>query len=61
MPNAKTLPADEHKAVWVDKGSKGKVYQKGFDGDELKDYIHSVASKYGHKVEVKLTKKNPQE
>jgi SAM-dependent methyltransferase len=30
--------ADEHNAVWINK-SVGKVYQKGFDGTELSDYL----------------------
>jgi hypothetical protein len=47
-----TKPADEDKAVWVKKGSQ-HVYQKGFDGDELKNYIEGEAKRHGHEVEVK--------
>lgn len=35
-------PAEEYHAVWVDKGKKGWVFQKGFDGDELKYYIKQL-------------------
>jgi len=32
------IPAEEEKAVWVG----GKVYQKGYDGSELVDYLKSI-------------------
>lgn len=32
-------PADEHHAIWINKGKNGYVFQKGFDGDELKNYV----------------------
>lgn len=32
-------PADEHHAIWINKGKNGFVFQKGFDGDELKNYV----------------------
>ena len=40
---------DEPQAIWVKKSS-GDVYQKGFDGDELKDYMAGLAPK-GFRVE----------
>jgi len=40
---------DEPQAIWVKKSS-GDVYQKGFDGDELKDYMADLAPK-GFRVE----------
>lgn len=35
-------PADEHHAIWINKGKKGYVFPKGFDGDELKNYIEEL-------------------
>lgn len=35
-------PADEHHAIWINKGKNGYVFQKGFDGDELKNYIQEL-------------------
>lgn len=32
-------PADEEHAIWINKGKNGFVFQKGFDGDELKNYV----------------------
>lgn len=46
-------PADEPKAIWVKRGNDYS-YQKGFDGDELKDYVEDYAKRQGH--EVKVTK-----
>jgi len=55
-------PADEEKAIWVRKSEKDPTtkksktiwsYQKGFDGDELKNYIEDYARKHGHDVTVK--------
>lgn len=52
----------EEKAIWVKKSEKDPKtkksntiwsYQKGFDGDELKNYIEDFAKKYGHDVTVK--------
>ena len=44
-------PGEEPKSVWVKK--KGGVsYQKGFDGNELKDYVHDYADRHGHEVKV---------
>lgn len=43
--------ADEPKAMWVKK-NKVFSYQKGFDGNELKDYVEDYAKKYGHSVTV---------
>lgn len=34
--------ADEHHAIWINKGKNGYVFQKGFDGDELKNYIEEL-------------------
>lgn len=48
----KSKPADEDKAIWIHKGSQ-HVYQKGFDGDELKSYVEREAKRHGHDVEVK--------
>jgi SAM-dependent methyltransferase len=45
-------PGDEEKSMWVHKG-KDKSYQKGFDGNELKDYVEKYAKDNGHTVEVK--------
>jgi hypothetical protein len=43
---------DEPKSMWVKK--KGATsYQKGFDGNELKDYVEDYAKRNGHQVEVK--------
>lgn len=43
---------DEPKSMWVKK--KGATsYQKGFDGNELKDYVEDYAKRHGHQVEVK--------
>ena len=45
-------PGDEPKSMWVKK--KGATsYQKGFDGNELKDYVEDYAKRNGHQVEVK--------
>lgn len=50
-------PADEDKAKWVIKKKKGgevfHSYQKGFDGNELKDYAEQYAQKHNHTVSVK--------
>lgn len=50
---------DEPKSMWVKKKKKGgeieHSYQKGFDGDELKDYVEDYAKRHGHTV--KVTKK----
>lgn len=35
-------PADEEHAIWINKGKNGFVFQKGFDGDELKNYIEEL-------------------
>lgn len=35
-------PANEHHAIWINKGKNGYVFQKGFDGDELKNYIEEL-------------------
>lgn len=46
-------PADEEKAIWITKKTKSgpqKVYQKGFDKNELQDYIKGLA---GEDFEVK--------
>lgn len=48
-----TEPAEEEKAVWVNRKTKTgtqKVYQKGFDRNELLDYVKGVA---GDDFEVK--------
>jgi hypothetical protein len=44
-------PAAEPKAIWVKKGNTAS-YQKGFDGNELKDYVHDYAKRHGHSVTV---------
>ena len=46
----KFKPADEHHAIWIDKGKNGFVFQKGFDGDELKNYIEELLGE-GYVVE----------
>ena len=43
---------DEPKSMWVKK-KDAYSYQKGFDGDELKDYIEGMAEREGHTVAVK--------
>lgn len=52
--------ADEPKAMWVKKKKKGggeeTSYQKGFDGDDLKNYVEDYAKRNGH--EVNVTKKS---
>lgn len=35
-------PSDEYHGIWIDKGKNGLVFQKGFDGDELKNYIEEL-------------------
>jgi hypothetical protein len=49
-------PGDEPKSMWVIRKAKGGAtetsYQKGFDGNELKDYVESYAKTHGHDVEV---------
>jgi len=45
----KATAATEDKALWIHKSS-GDVYQKGFDGDELKDYMAGLAPE-GYRVE----------
>lgn len=42
---------DEPKSMWVKKGDTAS-YQKGFDGNELKDYVNDYAKRNGHQVEV---------
>jgi hypothetical protein len=42
---------DEPKSMWVKK-KDSHSYQKGFDGDELKDYIQKIADEDGHTVAV---------
>lgn len=42
----KATPGDEPKSLWIDKSTKSNpnnlVYQKGFDGNELVEYIENV-------------------
>ena len=45
----KATAATEDKALWIHKSS-GDVYQKGFDGNELKDYMAELAPE-GYRVE----------
>jgi hypothetical protein len=45
-------PGDEPKSMWVKRGNTTS-YQKGYDGNELKDYVEDYAKRNGHKVEVK--------
>lgn len=48
-----SIPSEhEDKAIWVQKKT-GASYQKGFDGNELADYVKDYASRHGHEVEVK--------
>jgi hypothetical protein len=47
--NKRTTPAGEDKAVWVHK-KDGDSYQKGFDGNELKEYVERIAGP-GYTVE----------
>lgn len=50
-------PGDEPKSMWVIRKKKGggeeTSYQKGFDGNELKDYVEDYAKRHGHDVDVK--------
>lgn len=52
--------SDEPKSKWVVKKRKGgeifHSYQKGFDGDELKQYAEDYAKKHGHQVVVQKLK-----
>ena len=41
----------EPKSMWVKKG-EATSYQKGFDGNELKDYVIDYAQKKGYNVDV---------
>lgn len=48
-----SIPSEhEEKAIWVQKKT-GASYQKGFDGNELADYVKDYAMRHGHDVEVK--------
>lgn len=48
-----SIPSEhEEKAIWVQKKT-GTSYQKGFDGNELADYVKDYAMRHGHDVEVK--------
>ena len=42
--------------MWVKKKTKGggeeTSYQKGFDGDDLKNYVEDYAKRHGHEVKV---------
>lgn len=55
--NKNHVPGDEPKSMWVKRKKKGggeeTSYQKGFDGNELKDYVEDYAKRHGHDVEVK--------
>lgn len=48
-------PGDEPKSMWVKKKNTTS-YQKGFDGNELKDYVNDYAKRHGHEVKVTNTK-----
>ncbi len=48
-------PGEEPKSMWVKKQGEHS-YQKGFDGDELKNYVEDYAQRHGHTVEVKKLK-----
>jgi hypothetical protein len=54
--NKNSIPGDEPKSMWVKRKKKGggeeTSYQKGFDGNELKDYVEDYAKRHGHEVEV---------
>lgn len=47
---------DEPKSMWVKKSGGELSYQKGFDGDELKDYVEDYAARRGYDVTVKKLK-----
>jgi|GEM_PF-5264572 len=48
-----SIPSEhEEKAIWVQKKA-GASYQRGFDGNELVDYVKDYANRHGHQVEVK--------
>lgn len=52
--NAKNAtPGDEDGSLWVKTRGGRTSYQKGFDGNELADYVKRFAEKHGHQVEVK--------
>lgn len=47
---------DEPKSMWVIRKKKGggeeTSYQKGFDGNELKDYVQDYANRHGYDIDV---------
>ncbi len=45
-------PGDEPKSMWVKKRNTTS-YQKGFDGNDLKDYVEDYAKRHGHDVKVR--------
>lgn len=45
-------PGVEKNSIWVNKAKGEKSYQKGYDGNELKDEVESHAKRLGHEVEV---------
>ena len=51
---AKNFTPSEHeeKAIWVHKKA-GTSYQRGFDGNELVDYIKDYAERNGHDITIK--------
>lgn len=49
-------PAEEKNAVWVKKAGGEFSYQRGFDGDDLKNYVEDHARQRGHQVTVKTIK-----
>jgi len=63
IANTKSFePADDPKAMWVKKKTRnpdtGKSeeaysYQIGYDGNELKDYVESIAQELGYDVSIK--------
>ena len=50
--NAKGTPGEERGSIWIKKGAT-QSYQKGFDGNELADYVKRFAERHGHQVEVR--------
>lgn len=44
---------DEPKSMWVKKRNGEVSYQKGFDGNELKEYVEDYAARHGYDVTVK--------
>lgn len=54
--NKNFQPGPEPRSMWVQLKNGETSYQKGFDGNELKDYVENYAKKHGYNVTVKKLK-----